>query len=62
MGIRLKTTGRDDGTTKSRPRILVVDDEKDIRQLLIDCLSDDFDILEAADGSEALDGDRKDNP
>lgn len=41
-------------SSKSRPRILVVDDEKDIRQLLIDCLSGDFEILEATDGSEAL--------
>jgi CheY-like chemotaxis protein len=54
MGIRLKTTGRDDGTAKSRPRILVVDDEKDIRQLLVDCLSDDFEISEAPNGNEAL--------
>jgi DNA-binding response OmpR family regulator len=37
-----------------RPLILVVDDEMSIRQLLIDCLSDDFEAIEASDGNGAV--------
>jgi DNA-binding response OmpR family regulator len=44
----------DNSKFQSRPRILVVDDEKVIRQLLTDCLSNDFEILEAPNGYEAL--------
>jgi DNA-binding response OmpR family regulator len=35
-------------------RVLVVDDEPHIRGLVADVLSDDFEVLEAADGAEAL--------
>ncbi len=40
----------------SGPRILVVDDDPDIRGLLVSVLSDDgYEALSAANGSEALD-------
>ncbi len=39
----------------SRPRILIVDDEENIRHLLRLAFEDEFEVVEAADGQEALD-------
>jgi two-component system KDP operon response regulator KdpE len=39
---------------RERPLILVVDDEMSIRELLVDCLCDDFEAIQAPDGNEAL--------
>jgi two-component system, OmpR family, KDP operon response regulator KdpE len=39
---------------RGRPLVLVVDDEMSIRELLVDCLCDDFEAIQASDGSEAL--------
>ncbi|MCL3778908.1 hybrid sensor histidine kinase/response regulator [Prolixibacteraceae bacterium JC049] len=35
-------------------RILIIDDEVDVRGLIKDCLTDDFELLEAANGQEGL--------
>ncbi len=40
--------------TGELPRLLVVDDEQDIRFLTRTILQDDFDVVEAAGGAEAL--------
>lgn len=37
-----------------KKRILVCDDEKSIRLLLTEALQDDYDVVEATDGQEAL--------
>jgi DNA-binding response OmpR family regulator len=47
---------------KQHHRILVVDDESTIRQLLADCLSDDFRVLEASNGNQALSVMDRENP
>ncbi len=39
---------------KKNARILIVDDSEMNRDMLSDMLSDDYDIVEAADGEEAL--------
>jgi two-component system, OmpR family, response regulator VicR len=39
---------------RGRSLILVVDDETSVRELLVDCLCDDFKVIEASDGHEAL--------
>jgi DNA-binding response OmpR family regulator len=49
-----QTTEKEALDDRERPLILVVDDEWSIRQLLIDCLSDDFEAIEASDGNGAL--------
>lgn len=41
-------------STDNRPSILVVDDERDIRDLFVDFLAEDYDVLTAASGPEAL--------
>ncbi|MDO9152130.1 MAG: two-component regulator propeller domain-containing protein [Paludibacter sp.] len=39
---------------KKRGLVLVIDDDKDIRELLRDCLCDKYEIAEAANGQEAI--------
>lgn len=39
---------------ESKPRILIVDDERDINELLFDLLSDDYDCASAGSAEEAL--------
>jgi len=47
--------GRTDVTTTNKPRILVADDEDDLRTLLGDLLSrSGYDVVSAADGEEAI--------
>jgi signal transduction histidine kinase len=41
--------------TDGRPSILVVDDEDDMRRYLVELLSPDYRVLQAADGSRGLD-------
>ncbi len=41
-------------TPNARPRILVVDDNDELRGLLLQALSKEYDVLEAPDGFEAL--------
>lgn len=45
-----------------RPRVLVVDDEKDAREALSEVLAPDCDVLTAADGEEAVRLARKERP
>lgn len=45
-----------------RPNILIVEDERNIRELLKDILHADYNIIEASDGKEALDIIRKNHP
>jgi PAS domain S-box-containing protein len=40
---------------RSRPRVLVVDDNNDMRSYVRRLLADDYDVLTAADGAQALD-------
>jgi CheY-like chemotaxis protein len=50
-------------STKSAPRILLVDDESSIRTILrVNLESDGMGVIEAADGSEALEQVRKERP
>ncbi len=37
-----------------RPRVLVVEDDEDVRQLLVDLLEDDHEVLEAGDGVDGV--------
>jgi DNA-binding NtrC family response regulator len=41
-------------TSKPKARILIVDDDKLIRTVLTDLLQDDYEVVTAADGNEAL--------
>ena len=45
-----------------RPTVLVVDDSRDVRRYVVDCLSDRFDIVTATDGLDALSKVRKNQP
>lgn len=45
---------RKNHSADNRPTILVVDDEQDIRELFVDFLSDEYNVLTAASGSEAV--------
>ena len=46
-----------------KPRILVVDDDPNIRELIMETLGGaDFDVLEARDGGEALELSAKELP
>ena len=40
--------------TAARPRVLVVEDEQPLRELIVVTLSEEFDCDEAADGEAAL--------
>ncbi|MFC7097114.1 response regulator [Halobaculum marinum] len=49
----------DDGGTErrtegDRPRVLVAEDEADVRELYVDRLADEYDVVTAADGEETL--------
>ena len=44
-----------DETTEGRPRVLVVEDEKELADLYTDYLRDQYDVLTAYSGEEALD-------
>lgn len=46
--------GRDSGEATSKPRVLVVDDDDNVRQALAAMLADDFDVLMAGTGEAAL--------
>jgi diguanylate cyclase (GGDEF)-like protein len=46
----------------ARARLLVTDDEPDARELLTEVLGDDYEILTAADGQEAVDAARAQRP
>ena len=43
-------------TTQTRFRILIADDDPAIRELLTQILSDDYDVAEAVNGEQALEG------
>ncbi len=45
-----------------RARLLVADDEQDARELLAEALGDEYDVLTAADGQEAVDVARAQHP
>lgn len=45
-----------------RPRVLVVEDDGDVRQLLVDLLADEYEVQEAADGEEAVERAREERP
>lgn len=45
-----------------RPRVLVVEDDADVRQLLVDLLDDEHEVLEAADGVEGVKAAREELP
>jgi CheY-like chemotaxis protein len=38
----------------TRKRVLIADDEPDLRALLCDCIADSYDVFEAADGTQAI--------
>jgi two-component system, sensor histidine kinase and response regulator len=43
-----------DSTLRSRPAILVIDDETSVHDLLVDVFRDDYEVLEARDGATGL--------
>lgn len=44
------------------PRVLVVEDDEDVRQLLVDLLEEDHEVLEASDGEEGVRRGREEAP
>ncbi|MFC7070077.1 response regulator [Halobaculum lipolyticum] len=46
--------GTDEPAERGRPRVLVAEDEPDVRALYVDRLADEYDVVTAADGEEAL--------
>ncbi len=51
-----------DEAVRDRPTILVVDDSQDIRQYVVECLSESYRVRTAADGLEALESIRRELP
>mgnify|MGYP002244839091 FL=1 len=51
----LETSALADGEKEKRGKILVVDDNQELRQYLVSGLSSDFNLLEADNGQKALD-------
>ncbi len=58
-GTDTETTDKPEDT---RPRMLVVEDDDDIRQYIADTFAEDYRVITAGDGCEALEKTRKDIP
>ena len=50
----LNTSAKSPGDKKERYRILVVDDNTELRSLLLQALEDEYDVLQSPDGFDAL--------
>jgi diguanylate cyclase (GGDEF)-like protein len=51
-----------DSSTGGRPRVLVADDEPDAREILVQLLAPDYEVLTAADGEAAVELARSERP
>ena len=48
--------------SKSRPRVLVVEDDLNLRDYIVSCLNDRYEVLEAGNGNDALEQVRTNKP
>ncbi len=58
----IKSIGSRSEHKENRSRVLVVDDEPDMRRYLAAMLGDDYSVIEAVDGNDALSKARSENP